>query len=125
FRYHDDIVADQLHHYYAQATARAVPGRLGYVYLNVLDDSFLPVFNGFAQKRDRDAMCVNDAPVPGATPIDDGFVQRFLDDFFPAPSQFERRGRRAREPSAPCHAHVRDTPPERTRPRPHAPAERP
>lgn len=93
FRHHDDIVADQLHHYYAQATARAVPGRLGYVYLNVLDDSFLPVFNGFAQKRDRDAMCVNDAPVPGATPIDDGFVQRFLDDFFPAPSQFERRGR--------------------------------
>lgn len=92
FRHHDDIVADQLHHYYAQATARAVPGRLGYTYLNVLDDSFVPVFNGFAQKRDRDAMCVNDAPVPGASPIDDGFVQRFLDDFFPAPSQFERRG---------------------------------
>ena len=92
FRHHDDIVADQLHHYYAQATARAVPGRLGYTYLNVLDDSFIPVFDGFAQKRDRDAMCVNDAPVPGATPIDDTYVQRFLDDFFPAPSRFEKPG---------------------------------
>ena len=90
FRHHDDVVADQLHHYYAQATARAVPGSLGYVYLNVLDDSFLPVFNGFAKKRDRDAMCVNDAPVPDATPIDDDFVTQFLDDFFPARSAFER-----------------------------------
>ena len=90
FRHHEDVVADQLHHYYAQATGRAVPGTLGYLYLNVLDDSFVPVFNGFAEKRDRDAMCVNDAPVPGATPIDDGFVQEFLDDFFPAPSRFER-----------------------------------
>lgn len=90
FRHHDDVVADQLHHYYAQATARAVPGSLGYVYLNVLDDSFLPVFNGFAKKRDRDAMCVNDAPVPDANPIDDDFVTQFLDDFFPAPSAFER-----------------------------------
>ena len=89
FRHHDDVVADQLHHYYAQATGRAVPGSLGYVYLNVLDDSFVPVFNGFATKRDRDAMCVNDAPVPGAAPIDDDFVTQFLDDFFPARSAFE------------------------------------
>ncbi|MGP5305120.1 stealth conserved region 3 domain-containing protein [Brachybacterium alimentarium] len=89
FRHHDDVVADQLYHYYAQATGRAVPGELGYVYLNVLDDSFVPVFNGFAGKRDRDAMCVNDAPVPGATPVDDAFVTQFLDDFFPARSAFE------------------------------------
>ena len=91
FRHHDDIVADQLHHYYAQATGRAVPGALAYNYLNVLDESFVPVFNGFAKKRDRDAMCVNDAPVPGATPIDDAFVQKFLDDFFPAPSRYENK----------------------------------
>lgn len=90
FRHHSDIVADQLHHYYAQTVGRAVPGSLGYTYLNVLDDSFVPVFNGFAKKRNRDAMCVNDAPVPGATPIDDDFVQNFLDDFFPARSQFEK-----------------------------------
>lgn len=90
FRHHEDIVADQLHHYYAQATGRAVPGQLMYTYLNVLDDSFIPVFNGFALKRDRDAICVNDAPVPGATPIPDEFVQTFLDNYFPAPSQFER-----------------------------------
>lgn len=89
FRQHDDIVADQLHHYYAQATGRAVPGTLGYLYLNVLDDSFVPVFNGFAEKRDRDAMCVNDAPVPGATPIDDEFVTQFLGDLYPAASSFE------------------------------------
>ena len=90
FRHHDDVVADQLHHYYAQAIGRAVPGSLGYLYLNVLDDSFLPVFNGFAEKRDRDAMCVNDAPVSGATPIDDAFVQAFLDGMYPARSRFER-----------------------------------
>ncbi|MGP9709608.1 hypothetical protein [Brachybacterium sp. AOP24-D1-21] len=58
--------------------------------MNVLDDSFRPVFNGFAKKRDRDAMCVNDAPVPGATPLPEEFVRSFLDDFYPAPSQFER-----------------------------------
>src|SRR5699024_3771146 len=86
FRHHDDVVADQLHHYYAQATGRAVPGSLGYVYLNGLDDSFVPVFNGFATKRDRDAMCVNHAPVPGAAPIDDAFMMQVLDDFFPARS---------------------------------------
>ena len=90
FRHHDDIVADQLYHYYSQATARAVPGRLQYTYLNILDDSFVRVFNGFAKKRDRDAMCVNDAPVPGATPIDDEFILNFLADYFPAPSQFEK-----------------------------------
>ncbi|GAA4526197.1 stealth family protein [Brachybacterium paraconglomeratum] len=91
FRHHDDIVADQLHHYYAQSTARAVPGQLRYTYLNVLDDSFIPVFNGFSEKRDRDAICVNDAPVPGARPIPDSFVQAFLDNNFPAPSRFECR----------------------------------
>lgn len=91
FRHHEDIVADQLHHYYAQATGRAVPGTLGYTYLNVLDESFVPVFNGFAKKRDRDAMCVNDAPVPEASPIDDEFVQSFLEEFFPAASQFETK----------------------------------
>ena len=92
FRHHEDVVADQLHHYYAQATGRAVPGTLGYIYLNVLDDSFVPVFNGFAEKRDRDAMCVNDAPVPGATPIDNTFVAQFLDSLFPAPCDFEKSG---------------------------------
>lgn len=91
FRHHDDIVADRLHHYYAQSTARAVPGQLRYTYLNVLDDSFIPVFNGFSEKRDRDAICVNDAPVPGARPIPDRFVQAFLDNYFPAPSRFECR----------------------------------
>lgn len=90
FRHHDDIVADQLYHYYSQATARAVPGRLLYTYLNILDDSFIRIFNGFAKKRDRDAMCVNDAPVAGATPIDDEFILDFLNDYFPAPSQFEK-----------------------------------
>lgn len=89
FRHHADVVADQLHHYYAQAVGRAVPGSLGYVYLNVLDDSFVPVFNGFAKKRDRDAMCVNDAPVPGAAAVDDEFVAQFLEGFFPAKSSFE------------------------------------
>ncbi|WP_152352741.1 Stealth CR1 domain-containing protein [Brachybacterium subflavum] len=90
FRHHEDIVADQLHHYYAQATGRAVPGSLGYTYLNVLDDRFVPVFNGFAKKRDRDAMCVNDAPVPGAVPINEVFVAAFLGNFFPASSAFEK-----------------------------------
>src|SRR5699024_4682583 len=88
-QHHNDIIADQPHHYYAHATRRARQGTIVCLYLNALDGSFVPVFNGFAEKRDRDAMFVNDAPVPGAIPIDDDFETRFHERIYPAASSFE------------------------------------
>lgn len=92
FRHHNDIVADQLHHYYAQATGRAVPGSLRYTYINVLDDSFISPMEDLLRRRDRDAMCINDAPVPGSQPMPPEAVATFLQTYFPAPSQFEVNG---------------------------------
>ena len=88
FRHHSDIVADQLHHYYAQLTGRAVPGNLRYSYVNLKDGSHAPRLERL-MLRDREVFCLNDAPVPDQAPIDPDVVQRFLDAYYPLPSTFE------------------------------------
>lgn len=90
FRDHRDIVADQLHHYYAQITGRAIPTRLRYHYINILDDKYRLTMENTLRLRDRDTFCINDAPVAGATPIDDEFVTQFLESYFPVKSDFEK-----------------------------------
>ncbi|MHA7227300.1 stealth family protein [Glutamicibacter soli] len=90
FRDHRDIVADQLHHYYAQITGRAIPTRLRYHYINILDDKYRLTMENTLRLRDRDTFCINDAPVAGATPIDDEFVTEFLESYFPVKSDFEK-----------------------------------
>lgn len=89
FRHHSDIVADQLHHYYAQIIGKAVPTQLSYNYINVLDDRFRGVMANTLRRRDRFAFCLNDAPVEGATPLADSEVTDFLEQYFPAASCFE------------------------------------
>lgn len=90
FRDHRDIVADQLHHYYAQITGQAIPTRLRYHYFNILDDKYRLVMENTLRLRDRDTFCINDAPVAGATPIEDEFVTEFLESYFPVKSDFEK-----------------------------------
>lgn len=89
FRHHDDIVADQLHHYYAQIIGKAVPGSLTYNYINILNDQFLNVLRTTLVKRNRQAFCINDAPEPGATPIPDWELTAFFNTYFPKKSEFE------------------------------------
>ncbi|AQP48785.1 hypothetical protein BW730_16020 [Tessaracoccus aquimaris] len=88
FRHHDDIAADQLHHYYAQITGRAVPGQLKYSYINLMDETHSSRLSSILALRNRDVFCLNDAPT-GGRPVPEDLVQHFLDGYFPVPSSFE------------------------------------
>ncbi|WP_434923051.1 stealth conserved region 3 domain-containing protein [Glutamicibacter sp. PAEs-4] len=90
FRHHEDIVADQLHHYYAQIIGKAVPGSLTYNYINILDDRYAAVMHETLKRRHRQAMCINEAPVQGATPIAEEEVANFLKKYFAVKSKFEK-----------------------------------
>lgn len=90
FRHHHDIVADQLHHYYAQITGKAVPTNLRYNYINILDDQYRGTMQSTLRLRHRDTFCINDAPVEGAVPIPDDEVNEFLEQYFPVKSAFEK-----------------------------------
>jgi len=89
FRHHTDIVADQLHHYYAQATRRAVWGHLRYGYFGLHDDRNVAALEHLARTRDRHIFCLNDVPAVGTTPVSDEYVQQWLTRYFPIPSEFE------------------------------------
>ena len=89
FRHHDDIAADQLFHYYAQLTGRAVVDRIRYAYVNVGNRSAAPELSRLLASRSRDVFCLNDAPTDGVPPIDDQTVRSFLETYFPIPSSFE------------------------------------
>ncbi|EMQ96695.1 stealth family protein [Paeniglutamicibacter gangotriensis] len=90
FRHHQDIVADQLHHYYAQIVGKAVPTNLRYNYINILDDQYRGTMESTLRLRHRDTFCINDAPVDGAVPIPEDEVNNFLTNYFPVKSTFEK-----------------------------------
>lgn len=90
FRHHDDIALDQLFHYYAQATGRAVPATLPYFYVNVGDAASIVKLRRLLAARDGTLFCLNDAPEPGRDPIPAQDVAAFLDAYFPIPASFER-----------------------------------
>lgn len=90
FRHHDDIVADQLHHYYVQITGRGVVGSHRYEYVNLGDDEYLPRLRKLLQTRRYKTFCLNDAPRAGTTPIDDDLVRQWLEDYFPIRCEFEK-----------------------------------
>ena len=91
FRHHDDIAADQLFHYYAQITGRAVVDRIRYAYVNIGDRDTTAELTRLLVERTRDVFCLNDAPADGVLPIDDATVRAFLEAYFPVPSTFELR----------------------------------
>ena len=91
FRHHTDIVADQLHHYYAQATARGVRGEFSYAYIGLEDDRNIAAMKRLERSRDRHAFCLNDAPAVDTIPISDKYVHQWLASYFPIPSEFEKQ----------------------------------
>lgn len=91
FRHHEDIALDQLFHYYAQATGRAVPSHIDYRYLNVGVSESLPRLRRLLAARDATVFCLNDAPEPGTVPVPIPDVVAFLESYFPMTSEFEKR----------------------------------
>ena len=89
FRHHRDIVADQLHHYYAQIVGKAVATSITYRYINIRDENYRWVLRDTLRLRNRSTMCLNDAPVEGVEPLSDTEVKDFLMSYFPCKSKFE------------------------------------
>jgi len=90
FRHHNDIAADQLFHYYAQITGRAVVGNIRYTYINIGDRRNEKELERLLVGRGRDVFCLNDAPQHNAWAMTDFTVHGFLDAYFPVPSAWER-----------------------------------
>ncbi|WP_346037095.1 stealth family protein [Brevibacterium picturae] len=90
FRHHDDIVADQLYHYYAQIVGKAVATSITYRYINIRDENYRWVLRDTLRLRNRSTMCLNDAPVEGVDPLTDEEVGDFLEAYFPCKSSFEK-----------------------------------
>ena len=94
FRDPEDLsIASSLHHYYAYATGRAVPGRLEYLYLDLNHPGAAQRLGRLLLRREFDVFCINDTPGP---PRDEAGKARMLRDFFeryfPLPSSFELPG---------------------------------
>ncbi len=88
FRHHDDIVADQLFHYYAQITGKAVVASLRYEYVD-LQVGERAQLEALLKRRDRDVFCLNDTPFVGTNPITGREVAEFLEAYYPLRSSFE------------------------------------
>lgn len=89
FRHHEDVALDQLFHYYARMTARAVPTMLDYEYVNVGARSMAYRLRRLLAARDRAVFCLNDAPEGREPPMPDDDVVAFLQAYFPVPAEFE------------------------------------
>lgn len=89
FRHHTDVATDQLFHYYARATGRAVASTISYDYVNVGDSTTTSRLRYLLATRSRSVFCLNDAPEPGAAGIPIAQVRAFLEAYFPIASRFE------------------------------------
>ena len=89
FRHHDDIVADQLFHYYSQIVGKSVATSITYRYINIRDDNYRWVLRETLRQRNRSTLCLNDAPVEDAEPLSDEEVMVFLNSYYPVTSSFE------------------------------------
>jgi hypothetical protein len=98
FRSATDIsIPSSLYHYYAYFTGRAVPSDISFAYLDLARPEIARRLGILLAKRDRQAFCINDT-------VSDTFevnrqtlmLSAFLEDYFPVPSPFEKRGSRVR-----------------------------
>lgn len=91
FRHHEDIAGDQLFHYYALATGRAVVGSIRYDYVNVnrSTDALERL-----RRSNVDVFCLNDGPKVGPG-IPDEVITAFLEAHAPVPSPMETDPRRS------------------------------
>ncbi|MGC0143987.1 stealth family protein [Pseudactinotalea sp. Z1732] len=89
FRHPDDLsISSSLHHNYAYALGRAVPGRLAYLYLDLAHPRAARRFRALLRDRQFDVFCLNDSPgvgEEGSGPL----LREFLQQYFPLPSSFE------------------------------------
>lgn len=92
FRHPDDLsVASALHHHYAYALGKAVPGRLAYLYLDLGHPGAGRRLRRLARARDVDVFCLNDSPAAGAgSDRQARLLREFLPHYFPQASSFER-----------------------------------
>ncbi|MFF9475465.1 stealth family protein [Streptomyces roseolus] len=91
FRSPQDVpIASSLHHYFAYHSARATVGDLRYVYIDIGDRGAQQRLDRLVARRDFDTFCINDTVVPEDPRAQERMVRRFLDDYFPVPSPYER-----------------------------------
>ncbi|MGH3098008.1 MAG: stealth family protein [Streptosporangiales bacterium] len=92
FRSRSDIaIASSLHHYYAYATGRAVPGSIAYTYVDLGGATVERRLAQLLDKRKYDTFCINQTELTETDPEESvRLLQRFLDDYFPLASSFER-----------------------------------
>ncbi|MEU3606021.1 stealth family protein [Streptomyces sp. NPDC035033] len=91
FRSPQDVpIASSLHHYFAYHSARATVGDLRYVYIDIGDRAAQQRLDRLSARRDFDTFCINDTVVPEDRDAQERMVRRFLDDYFPVPSPYER-----------------------------------
>lgn len=89
FRHPDDLsISSALHHYYAYALGKAVPGRLAYMYLDLAHPRAASRLRRLLRRREFDVICLNDSPEVGAEGRRE-MLQQFLGRYYPTPSSFE------------------------------------
>jgi Stealth protein CR2, conserved region 2/Stealth protein CR1, conserved region 1/Stealth protein CR3, conserved region 3/Stealth protein CR4, conserved region 4 len=90
FRTNCDVPLDQLFHYYARATGRAVPAHLDYDYVDAGSAATGYRLRRLLAARDRDAFCLNDVTAGPDGGIPDEAIAAFLRSYFPVPAAFEK-----------------------------------
>lgn len=91
FRHREDFsFASSLHHWYAYALGKAVPGKIDYLYLDLAHPSTAYRLDQLLRERSAAVFCLNDSP--GAPAHHRVLMQQFLDSCFPVPSTFESTG---------------------------------
>ncbi|GAA2151152.1 stealth family protein [Kitasatospora kazusensis] len=97
FRAMTDLsVTSSLHHYFAMFTGRSVPSAVQYGYVQLAHPELAKRLAAMLARRDRDAICVNDAfSTPEDMAAQDAVLRPFLDSYFPVPSRYEL-------PDTPC-----------------------
>jgi hypothetical protein len=94
----DYSVAASLHHSYAYAISKAVPGVLRYFYADIAAAETPARLRHLLRTRDYDVFCLNDHDSSTMDAQEQTHqMQRFLSSYFPLPSCFEKDAARARE----------------------------
>ena len=105
----DISIPSALHHYFAFATGRAVPGRLAYDYFDLARGNVESRLAALLGSRGCQAFCLNDTVSSGQEIAEQlALVRPFLDAYFPVPGPWERTADRppsaARPTATPvCH----------------------
>ena len=84
----DISVVSSLAHYYGYLTGRAVPGTIGYTYVDLALHRTRRKLRNMLALRQHDTFCLNDtAPT---TPEQDALLRSFLEAYYPTPAPWER-----------------------------------